>query len=245
MPSPRSASEVFESFRSRFAELDTSSFDATNEADASFVSEVEHIAEMFSNTDQLRFAGAVMAGVQNIAKKHGTTSEQYVNAIVIVKDLMEKTVIPNFLQSHGADATVAVLLSPPVKNFAKRSLERRQTTTNSTNSYTACPKTQADCNSAFNSCSGRGECKKDWKNCYVCVCGSGPDSSTSTNEVYEWSGPKCQHRYTGPEFFFLFGTAVMLLLFVLGITVLLQAMGGPMDSGPMVALSGPAGIKTD
>ncbi|KAL1920002.1 uncharacterized protein VTP21DRAFT_1148 [Calcarisporiella thermophila] len=227
LPKKKSPADAFAALKVKYAELDVSSLDPGAHPETSdFVTEVEALADLASSFSKHRptesskanYITYRISGLNQFSRQ----SQQYKTASKVLKDLFEKTVIPDFNQ--GAHSTIAFILVPPDAGTHASSspnpLSRRQLPTSP---GPLCYESQADCEAKTNKCSDHGSCKSVGK-CFVCQCEGA------------YGGDACELANIMPEFHILLWTSVFLIFAVVGSTLFLWRMGkedhSNMSGGP-------------
>lgn len=160
-----------------------------------------------------------MNTLQLIGQEHGFESIEYKEAQLIVKDLFEKLVIPNFQQLHARGVS-AFILTPSSFSMdnKKRALPVEET----------CFKTMNACKNGTSDCSGNGQCTKIQENCYTCACKSS-----------SYIGQACQYIDAVGDFQLLFWTSVLLIVITASVVVCVYQSGNIVDGGIIMAQSLP------
>lgn len=159
-----------------------------------------------------------MNTLQLIGQEYGFESNEYKEAQLIVKDLFEKFVIPNFQQLHARGVSTFILTPSSNINKEKRALPVEET----------CFKTFNACKNGTSNCSGNGQCTKIQENCYTCACKSS-----------SYIGESCQYIDAVGDFQLLFWTSVLLVVITASVVVCVYQSGDIVDGGIIMAQSLP------
>lgn len=159
-----------------------------------------------------------MDALNLIGQEYGFESAEYKEAQLIVKDLFEKFVIPNFQGLHARGVSTFILTPSSSINKKKRALPVEET----------CFKTSADCKNGTSNCSGNGQCTKIQENCYTCACKSS-----------SYIGEACQYVDAVGDFQLLFWTSVLLVVITASVVVCVYQSGNIVDGGIIMAQSLP------
>ncbi|KAI7895999.1 uncharacterized protein EV154DRAFT_535819 [Mucor mucedo] len=218
--------ESFEYFKNDFSQLNVELFDKTKAADVKFVGEVEDVRETFANGRKYEpFDMRVIEinALETIANEYGVASEQYKEASLILRDLFEKFVIPNFQQLHSGSVS-AFILTPAVKQQKLR----RGVASTMLQANDVCYKSASDCNNGTSHCSGNGQCTSVGGECFSCQCKSSA-----------FVGESCQYINSVADFQLLFWTAVLLIVITSSVVVCIYQSGDIVDGGIIMAQSLP------
>ncbi|KAI9281225.1 hypothetical protein BC943DRAFT_329971 [Umbelopsis sp. AD052] len=222
--------EAFERFKIAYPEINVGVFDMSNDADKTFVAEIEHVQNtvkdfVLARADSVKhktdYLTIHMTSLEGLLTAHGASSDQYATAQSVLKDLFAKTLIPDFEQAYESDeyAFSTFILSPTVKSrFQKRAPPAPSAAPDT------CFKNIATCEKETDHCSGRGSCGAvvDTQ-CYACTCNS-----------TKYLGDSCQVEDISSDFQLLFWTSVALILMVGGAIAALINLGENIESPPIV-----------
>ncbi|RUP52441.1 hypothetical protein BC936DRAFT_138355 [Jimgerdemannia flammicorona] len=242
IPAKPAVAGAFESLSIRYPETAYGVFDAME--DVTFAVEVQYVADVVSALGKARqhvtydipdFVGVRMSGLEGIRRKHGVESDQYRNAVAILKDLFEKTVIPDFEQPYTTRAIVTFILTPSTSTSTSSPLSKRALA----NAATTCHPDLVTCESATNACSGHGTCAQfstgNTTACFACRC------AKINGTVY--TGARCELHDLSTDFQLLFWTSVALLITTVGVCYFLFESGKLENGGVTLGSGGP--LKQD
>ncbi|KAF1798243.1 hypothetical protein V8B55DRAFT_1552654 [Mucor lusitanicus] len=209
---------MYEEFKMDFSDYNTDLFSMENEAASKFIIEVQVVkdASQYSNPEEIRLIE--MDTLSLIGQEYGFESSEYKEAQLIVKDLFEKFVIPNFQGLHARGVSTFILTPSSSINKKKRALPVEET----------CFKTSDACKNGTSNCSGNGQCTKIQENCYTCACKSS-----------SYIGEACQYVDAVGDFQLLFWTSVLLVVITASVVVCVYQSGNIVDGGIIMAQSLP------
>ncbi|KAK4517756.1 uncharacterized protein ATC70_001100 [Mucor velutinosus] len=207
---------MYEEFKMDFSDYNTDLFSMENEAASKFIAEVQVVkdASQYSNPEEIRLIE--MDTLNLIGQEYGFESSEYKEAQLIVMDLFEKFVIPNFHGLHARGVSTFIL-TPSNTHKKKRALPVEET----------CFKTSDACKNGTSNCSGNGQCTKIQENCYTCACKS------------SYVGEACQYVDAVGDFQLLFWTSVLLIVITASVVVCVYQSGNIVDGGIIMAQSLP------
>lgn len=223
--------ESFEYFKRDFAHLDTSAFDIKNEADKMFVAEVEDVREIYSSGRKYEPSDMRVVEIntlETLAQEYGLDSKQYKEAHLVLRDLFEKFVIPNFQQLYNNNGAISTLILTPI---VKQQNERRDFKINRLVAPAVgdtCFKTLSACKNGTADCSGNGQCTQIEVHCFTCQCKSS-----------SYIGESCQYIDAVSDFQLLFWTSVLLIVVTASVVVCVYQSGNIVDGGIIMAQSLP------
>ncbi|CEP12128.1 hypothetical protein [Parasitella parasitica] len=209
--------QMHEQFKFDFSGFNVDLFNMENEADNKFITEIEIIRDLSQkNQDKIRIIE--MDSLDLMGQAYGFESSKYREAQLIVKDLFEKIVIPNFQQSHSSVVSVFIMTPLSSTSKHKRGLPVEET----------CYKTYDACKNNTSNCSGNGQCAQIQENCYTCACKSS-----------SYIGESCQYIDAVGDFQLLFWTSVLLVVITTSVVVCIYQSGNIVDGGIIMAQSLP------
>lgn len=170
----------------------------------------------YSNPEEIRLIE--MNTLSLIGQEYGFESSEYKEAQLIVKDLFEKFVIPNFQGLHARGVSTFILTPSSSINKKKRALPVEET----------CFKTFDACKNGTSNCSGNGQCTKIQENCYTCA-----------RKSSSYVGEACQYVDAVADFQLLFWTSVLLVVITASVVVCVYQSGNIVDGGIIMAQSLP------
>ncbi|KAI8384866.1 uncharacterized protein BYT42DRAFT_492783 [Radiomyces spectabilis] len=219
------AAQAYNAFQEHYPELTTSTFDMQKEADKSFVLEVEQVRDIikaFTQGDRAvdattDYVAIDFSSLNSLKEAYGVESSKYREAELVLKNLFEKTIIPDFQQHYAAnDRAVATFVMAPssAPRFIKRAVPEAAVDD-------SCFESKEFCEENTDGCNGRGSCKSDGE-CYACQC------STT------FFGPSCQFEDVSDHFQLLFWTSVGLIIVTAGVLVFVYKSGNIENGGIMM-----------
>ncbi|KAG0174088.1 hypothetical protein DFQ28_009740 [Apophysomyces sp. BC1034] len=216
------ASEAWDSFKVQFPEIDTNLFDVNKNADKTFIVEMKQIHDMVKSLKpshkETEFISVEINGLQSLLDTYGARSQQYKAANLILRDLFEKTMIPDFQQSYAGHGLTTFVMTPGVRRLSKRAEPG--------SSSGSCFETREACENATESCSGHGSCHAV-KDCYSCQCKP------------SFAGETCQYVDATADFQLLFWTGVFLIILVGGVLLFVYKSGDVGNGGIIMTQSLP------
>ncbi|KAF9978031.1 hypothetical protein BGZ73_003958 [Actinomortierella ambigua] len=223
------------------ADIDLTVFDLTKKADALFLEEavslssyIDKYAKAQVKDDTSDFVYIDIAGLAALEAEHGIDSIQYKQAVKILKEFIQKELLPDFSQVHEEWSATILLNNPAapvpvlgnVDAYEKSSRQLYQKRAEPlAGSASSCFATQQDCETSTSGCSqGRGTCVlSNAANCYHCQC-------ASINGT-QYSGTSCEKVDISVQFHLFFWLIVGLTAIVaLTITMIVQ-MGSHSQGG--------------
>ncbi|KAI8077010.1 hypothetical protein BDF21DRAFT_421828 [Thamnidium elegans] len=206
--------EAFGRFDNDFSNLDVNIFDKTKEADQQFIIQVEKAKTLALSSSSMKLIE--ITALETLGKAYGFESKQYKEANLVMRDLFEKFIIPNF----PTDGFSTFILTPATKNQVRRDVPVL--------AQGVCFKTLNDCNNGTDQCSGHGQCAQVQENCFSCQCKSS-----------QFVGDSCQYINSVADFQLLFWTTVLLIVITASVVVCVYQSGDMVDGGIIMAQSLP------
>ncbi|KAF7720922.1 hypothetical protein EC973_005768 [Apophysomyces ossiformis] len=199
--------EAWKSFQLQFPEVRTDLFHVEKDADKTFIIEMKQIHDLIKSLKpkdkETKFISFEINGLQAVLDTYGANSEQYKTANVILRDLFEKTVIPDFHQIYAGRGVATFVLTPGVRRLSRRA---------EPGSSGVCYQSRAACKEATDSCSGHGVCRSV-NGCYSCQCKN------------TFVGESCEYVDATADFQLLFWTGVGLIVLVGGVLMFVYKSG--------------------
>ncbi|KAG0239465.1 hypothetical protein BGW41_007647 [Actinomortierella wolfii] len=223
------------------ADIDLTVFDLNKKADALFLEEavslssyIEKYAAAQIKDETSDFVHIDIAGLAALEAEHGIDSIQYKQAVRILKEFIQKELLPDFSQVHENWSATIILNSmsapaPMISDIsafeaASRHLYQKRAAP-SPGSASSCFATQEDCETSTSSCSqGRGQCVlSPSANCFHCQC-------ASINGT-QYSGTSCEKVDISVQFHLFFWLGLGLTLAVIFSITLIVQMGSQTQGG--------------
>ena len=214
-----------------------------------FLSELSSIVE-FLEADHLswdRFGAFRITGLRSIADAYGRNSEQYTTAAASLNAALRSAV-------NKPHLNLVIFTYPAVHAAVQKRQDQSPLPPPApippVGSDTLCFASEEICSNSTESCSGHGSCvqaNKAGRTCFVCACQASRDSQDRTEY---WAGSKCERKdvsgcvcvaqfrsrlaancalfllfFRTRPFVLIFGTAVALILTIVGSIALLSSVG--------------------
>ncbi|EIN11523.1 hypothetical protein PUNSTDRAFT_118875 [Punctularia strigosozonata HHB-11173 SS5] len=229
-------------------------FSVSSTSAESFITELSSIVNFIESDDisSDKFGAFELNSLREIAKEHGSDSEQYKLAAEAARGSIQSALAKD-------DLNLAVIVydrSSPAGSSIQRKRavaahKARQTqsplppssSSAPVGSVSRCFDTADACGNATNSCSGHGQCLQTTsagRACFVCACGQ---TKNEKGKVESWAGESCERKDISGPFALIAGTTIALLLMIIGSVSLLSSIGGQELPGTLTG--GVAGSKRD
>ncbi|KAF9165320.1 hypothetical protein DFQ26_000312 [Actinomortierella ambigua] len=236
------------------ADIDLTVFDLTKKADALFLEEavslssyIEKYAKAQVKDETSDFVYIDIAGLAALEAEHGIDSVQYKQAVKILKEFIQKELLPDFAQVHEEWSATILLNSPSApaailggvdayERSTRHLYQKRQAPL--AGSASSCFATQQDCETSTSSCSqGRGTCVlSNAANCYHCQC-------ANVNGT-QYSGASCEKIDISVQFH-LFFWLIFGLVTLVGVSIALIVQMGSHSQGGVPVGPTRAQLKRD
>jgi Domain of unknown function (DUF3844) len=157
--------------------------------------DVDELSEFFDSADGPAFAALEVSKLQDIRRKHGSSSTEYRAFASKLRLFLEDAI------QHRPNFNIAVL------TFKGPSLEARSPQQSPLppspmpqepiGGISTCFTTEESCKDNTTSCSGRGQCvkaSKSGRTCYVCACGVTTTGKGNKVKTDKWAGESCQKK---------------------------------------------------
>ncbi|KAI9480611.1 MAG: hypothetical protein EXX96DRAFT_563498 [Benjaminiella poitrasii] len=216
-------------FNKDFADFYTEVFDINKEVDRKFITEVEMIKDLTQNESNMLKVIQVES-LKALAQEYGMDSKQYKEGELIMKELVEKSVIPNFQAAFTRGISVMILTPYKQEKNCKRDVKLSALAAEGVSCY----KTLESCRNSTSDCSGHGQCTKvqEKKDCYVCQC-------QQASATKKYIGDSCQYIDAVGDFQLLFWTSVLLIVITASVVVCVYQSGNIVDGGIIMTQSLP------
>ncbi|KAL4249044.1 Archenteron Induction-Related [Abortiporus biennis] len=210
--------------------LDEFDLPATEET-AAFKEELGALLNYYDSEDDEKFGAFSITSLSQLADRYGMDSTPYSTAAftfaVFVKSLAEK----------GVNMVIVSYPEPTLNTLTKRQQPPQSPLPPSLpkpaepiSAISTCFTSETTCTESTNSCSGHGKCvaaSKAGRTCYVCACSSTRSTDgQGKNKTHSWAGTSCEREDVSSEFVLLAGSAIALILLVVGSVTLLAGVGG-------------------
>ncbi|KAI8885031.1 hypothetical protein K501DRAFT_246630 [Backusella circina FSU 941] len=220
--------ENLDSFKSQYAHRQTDVFDENNKVDRDFINEVQAVREFIlalvdSDDKKQKALNSVdiefieMNTLQAIGDEYGVASAQYKEATLILSDLFNEVIIPNFRPSSSS--VLSTFIFTPYSSSSNRRISMLKATFQPAQE---CYTTLKSCNNGTDSCSnGNGECIERSEGCFSCQC-------TGYNV-----GNACEYINSVADFQLLFWTGVFFIVTTAGVLTFVYK-SGDIEHGSML-----------
>lgn len=222
----------------------------TTPASLAFQQEATSLTDFLEYGDATteRFGAFQITSLSKMADQYGRDSEEYRMAkttfLLIVEslqDTMTKSAI--IVSTKPTTPTIAKRQQPPQSPFPPPLPSPNEPIS----AISTCYPSEEWCESETDDCSGHGSCvsaSKAGRTCFVCACSSTQSTDgRGRTKTTKWAGNACDRKDVSSEFVLLAGTAIGLILFVLGSVALLVAAGE--QKLPSVLTGGVVASKKD
>ncbi|KAI7898338.1 uncharacterized protein BX663DRAFT_525484 [Cokeromyces recurvatus] len=221
-------------FNKDFSDFYTEIFDIKKEADRKFMTEVEMIKELSSNESSNMIKVFEVDSLQALAHEYGINSKQYKEGEMMMKELVEKMVVPNF--QHTMTRGMTILILTPYNNDKQEKNSKRDIRLSllAVEEGASCYKTLESCKNSTSDCNGHGQCVKvqEKEECYACQC-------QQASATKKYIGDSCQFIDAVGDFQLLFWTSVLLIVITASVVVCVYQSGNIIDGGIIMTQSIP------
>jgi len=194
--------------------------------------EIHDLQSFFDKAHSSAFAALELHDLAEIRSKYGPESENYILAADMTRAFLQHALS----QSEDGTLQIAVLTYSPFTSisYSKREFSPRASQApfpppqEPIGSVSTCFTTEDACINGTTSCSGRGQCvgaTKAGRTCYICACGKTTTGQGNGIKTEIWVGESCERKDVSGPFVLLTGTAVTLILLVVGSVSLLYGVG--------------------